>query len=190
MNFFGLGAPEFAVVLIIALIIAGPKRMVQWMYVLGRWTAKARAMWGEAVDALQRELTESGVDVKLPREMPTRGSLSRIAQDALKPLSEPVKDVMQDVKNVGSEVNAAAREVKTAAQSATQSTSVQSAPPATPTPAVPLVSDAAQKPKFGNLTTPMPNNQAPKAPIGGFGTWAKIPPPEETPPVDNTPPTE
>jgi len=161
MNFFGLGAPEFAVVLIIALIIAGPKRMVQWMYVLGHWTAKARSMWGEAVDALQRELNESGVDVKLPREMPTRGSLSRMAQDVMKPLSEPVKDAIQDVKKVGTEVNEAAREVKSAAQDAAKP---------------PLVSDDAKKLTFGNLTTPMPNHQAPKAPIGGFGTWAKIPP--------------
>lgn len=182
MNFFGLGAPEFVVVVIIALIIAGPKRMVQWMYVLGRWTAKARVMWGEVVDALQRELNDSGVDVKLPREMPTRGSINRVAQDALKPLAEPVKDVMQDVKKVGDEVNSAAREVKTATQTP--------AVPATPNPTPPMVSDAAQKPKFGNLTTPMPNHQAPKAPIGGFGTWGQVPPPSETTPSDAPPPSE
>lgn len=188
MNFFGLGAPEFVVVLIIALIIAGPKRMVQWMYVLGRWTAKARALWGEAVDALQRELNESGVDVTIPRDMPTRGSLNRMAQDALKPLAEPVKDVMQDVKKVGDEVNSAAREVKTATQSAAQTPATPVTPTANPAP--PLVSDAAQKLKFGNLTTPMPNHQAPKAPIGGFGTWAQVPPPPETPPTDNPPPAQ
>lgn len=184
MNFFGLGAPEFVVVVIIALIIAGPKRMVQWMYVFGRWTAKARVMWGEVVDVLQRELNDSGVDVKLPREMPTRGTLNRVAQDALKPLAEPVKDVIQDVKNVGDEVNSAAREARTAAQPPTPST------PPPPKPMPPMVSDAAQKPKFGNLTTPMPNHQAPKAPIGGFGTWAQVPPPVETPPGDSAPPNE
>ncbi len=155
MNFLGLGAPELVVILIIALIIAGPKRMVQWMYVLGRWTAKARSLWTEAVDALQRELNESGVEVKLPREMPTRGSLNRIAQDVIKPLAEPLKDTMQEVQKVSTEMNEAAREAKSAAH------------------------DVAQKPKFGNLTTPMPNSQAPKAPIGGFGTWSKIPPPAD-----------
>lgn len=168
MNFLGMGGPEFLVLLVIALIIAGPKRMVQWLYILGRWLAKLRAIWDEAVLALQRELNESGVDVEIPRELPTRATLNRMAMDALKPLSDPLKDVAQEVQKTGDEIKGAAREVQSASNT--------------------LVSEAA-KPKFGNLTTAMPNAQAPKAPITGFGTWGEVPPPTDAPPADADPTT-
>jgi Sec-independent protein translocase protein TatA len=100
MNILGVGPTEFVLIVLIALIVAGPKRMIQWMYHLGRWTAKAREMWGEVVDAVQRELNESGVDVELPRELPTRHNVNQTVRKAFKPLSQPVEEAMNEVKQV------------------------------------------------------------------------------------------
>ena len=63
MEIFGVGGAELAAILIIMLIVAGPKRMIQWAYVLGQYMAKARAMWAETMTYVQKELNDAGMDV-------------------------------------------------------------------------------------------------------------------------------
>lgn len=55
MNILGVGLFEFALIFLIMLMVAGPKRMVRWAYILGRYTAQARGMFQETVNALQKE---------------------------------------------------------------------------------------------------------------------------------------
>jgi Sec-independent protein translocase protein TatA len=64
MNFLGIGPAEILVVFVIMLVVAGPKRMIQWAYHLGRYTSQIRAMFQEAMDAFNKELNEAGLDVK------------------------------------------------------------------------------------------------------------------------------
>ncbi len=64
MNILGVGPGELAVVFIIMLVVAGPKRMVQWAYTAGRYTAQLRAMFQETLNAVQKELAESGLDIR------------------------------------------------------------------------------------------------------------------------------
>lgn len=91
MNFFGIGGTELVLIVLIMLIVAGPKRMIQWAYVLGVWVGKARLMWQQAVEVLQKEMDEAGVNVQLPKEPPTRQSLQRMVNDAVKPYTQELE---------------------------------------------------------------------------------------------------
>lgn len=100
MNVFGVGGMELVFILLIMLVVAGPKRMIRWAYILGQYTARLRRMWEETVDYLQKEIDEAGVDVKLPKEPPTRANLNRAISDAMKPITAPVQEALDEVDNV------------------------------------------------------------------------------------------
>lgn len=112
MNIFGVGEVELVLVLLIALIVAGPKRMIQWMYTLGRWTAHLRRMWGEAVVTIQHEIDEAGLDIEVPKEPPTRGTLRKMTYDAIRPLAEPVKEVVDEVRSVSTEIDTTVQQTR------------------------------------------------------------------------------
>ena len=98
MNVFGVGAWELVAILLIMLVFAGPKRMIHWSYVLGQHVAKFRKIWSETVDLVQKEFDDAGVDIKLPKEPPTRKSLNRSLTDAVKPMTKPVQESLDEVK--------------------------------------------------------------------------------------------
>ncbi|MCA9886224.1 MAG: hypothetical protein KC708_24800 [Anaerolineae bacterium] len=106
MNIFGVGGAEFILILLIMLIIAGPKRMATWAVIMGKYVGKLRIMWSEVVDVVQKEIDEAGVGVQLPKELPTRQNISKMITDVAKPISQPLeqmgkqleKDVAEDVK--------------------------------------------------------------------------------------------
>lgn len=103
MEILGIGGAELVAILIIMLIVAGPKRMIQWAYVLGQYTAKARAMWAETMNYVQKELNEAGMDVELPKDIPTRGSLNREiskqVNKAVAPISKPLQSTIDATKS-------------------------------------------------------------------------------------------
>lgn len=98
MNILGIGGPELILILLLMLIIAGPKRMLQWSYVMGKWVAKFRVMWSQTVDMVQKEFDAAGVDVKLPKTPPTRKSLTKMVEDAVAPANDPLRKTLDDVK--------------------------------------------------------------------------------------------
>ena len=98
MNIFGVGAAELVAVLLIMLVFAGPKRMIHWSYLLGQHVAKFRRIWSETVDLVQKEFDEAGVEIKLPKEPPTRKSVNQSVRDAMKPMSQPMQDSLDEVK--------------------------------------------------------------------------------------------
>ncbi|MBC7869572.1 MAG: hypothetical protein H7Y09_01930 [Chitinophagaceae bacterium] len=98
MNILGIGGTELILILIIALVIAGPKRMLQWAYLLGKYTARLRLMWTELMQGLQQEIDAAGVDLKLPKDIPTRRDINRLADSALKPIKTPFQQAMNEVK--------------------------------------------------------------------------------------------
>ncbi|HUN10163.1 MAG TPA: hypothetical protein PLQ56_26395 [Aggregatilineales bacterium] len=103
MDIFGIGGPELVLILIIMLVFAGPKRMLQWAYQLGKFTSKARQMWSESMGYLQKEFDEAGVGIELPKDIPTKGSLNRtISEQAGKlmaPVTKPVEEAMSETKS-------------------------------------------------------------------------------------------
>ncbi len=98
MELFGIGGTEMVAIFIIMLVVAGPKRMIQWAYVLGQYTAKARVMWDGVMANVQREMDEAGMDIKLPKTMPTRATLNKPMTNVWANITAPVKDVMNDVR--------------------------------------------------------------------------------------------
>jgi Sec-independent protein translocase protein TatA len=100
MEIFGVGGAELIAILIIMLIVAGPKRMIQWAYILGQYTAKARRMWSETMTYVQKEFEQAGLNVELPKEVPTRGSLTREVskqvEKAMSPVTKPIQDTINE----------------------------------------------------------------------------------------------
>ena len=100
MNFFGIGGWELVAFLLIALVVAGPKRMIQWAYVLGTYMAKFRAMWAETMKLVQKEFQNAGIDIEVPKELPTNRNVMRQQMTkALKPLTKPIEDTMGEVNS-------------------------------------------------------------------------------------------
>jgi Sec-independent protein translocase protein TatA len=97
MNILGVGGPELVVILLIMLVIAGPRRMAKWAYIMGTYIAKFRRMWEETVDVLQKEFDDAGVDIKVPRELPTRGSLNQQARKVMGTVTDPVQETLNQV---------------------------------------------------------------------------------------------
>ncbi|MEZ4667785.1 MAG: hypothetical protein R3E39_07700 [Anaerolineae bacterium] len=112
MEIFGVGGAEFVAIFIIMLVVAGPKRMIQWAYILGRYTAKARAMWSETMNYVQKEFDEAGLDVQLPKEIPTRGNLNREinkqVQKAVAPVTNPLKTTLDETAAEVKQIESAA----------------------------------------------------------------------------------
>ena len=100
MNIFGIGGAELVLILLIMLIVAGPKRMIHWSYILGQYVAKFRVMWSETVDLIQKEFDEAGVDIQVPKEIPTRQSLNKQINKAMEPVTRPVKEALDEVDTV------------------------------------------------------------------------------------------
>lgn len=109
MELFGVGGTELILIIIIAMVVAGPKRVAQWMYYVGKFVARLQRMWSEMMQVIQQELKESGMDVELPKTPPTRQSINQAARNMLKPytqeLDEAKKDIERDLETVQREAN-------------------------------------------------------------------------------------
>lgn len=104
MELFGIGGMELVAILIIMLVVAGPKRMIQWAYILGQYTAKLRGMWSEVMKGVQKEMDAAGMDIQVPKDIPTRSSLQRQMQQALSGVTRPAQDILDEVKAVQNSV--------------------------------------------------------------------------------------
>lgn len=135
MEILGIGGAELVAILIIMLVVAGPKRMIRWAYVLGQYTAKARAMWAETMSYVQKELNEAGMDVELPKDIPTRGSLNREiskqVNKAVAPISKPLQETMDATK---SEVQQIKKDATITEKDTTKAAAPKAATPTSTTP--------------------------------------------------------
>ena len=98
MNIFGVGGPELIAILLIMLVVAGPRRMAQWAYTLGEYTAKLRTMWAQTAQILQKEFDEAGVGIQVPTTPPTRSGIAKMVKDAAKPISQPLQEAVDEVE--------------------------------------------------------------------------------------------
>lgn len=128
MDILGIGGWEFIAILIIMLLVAGPKRMIQWSYTLGRYVSTLRRMWAETATMLQKELDDAGVDVKVPTQPPTRGSIKRDVTKALSSVTKPIQDTMDEVKQEVEPLREAVSLPRTLGKPITRTTSDESAP--------------------------------------------------------------
>ena len=98
MEILGIGGWEIALILILLLIVAGPKRMIAWSYTLGRYLAVVRNMWAETAAQLQKELKQSGVDVEIPKDIPSRGSINSMITSTVTKMAAPVTDPLKETQ--------------------------------------------------------------------------------------------
>ena len=98
MNFFGIGGMELLLILLITIIVAGPRRMIAWSYELGKWLAKAQKMWAQSARMMQQELDEAGIDFKVPRQIPTRQRLNQQLQGAMRRAAEPIQEPLKELQ--------------------------------------------------------------------------------------------
>jgi Sec-independent protein translocase protein TatA len=97
MNLFGIGGAELVVILVIMLVVAGPKRMIQWTYQLGRLVSKAQKMWRETAILLQKEFDAAGVEIEVPQNIPTRDDLKKQVMKMAAPVTNPITDTAREI---------------------------------------------------------------------------------------------
>jgi Sec-independent protein translocase protein TatA len=98
MELFGIGTTELIAILIIMMVVAGPKRMIRWAYILGQYVAKLRRMWAETMAVVQNEFDAAGMDITVPKTITTRNSLVSQMNNALSGMTRPVQDALDEVK--------------------------------------------------------------------------------------------
>lgn len=174
MEILGVGGWELMAILLIMVVVAGPKRMIAWSYKLGQYLAVLRNMWRETAGLLQREFDNAGVDVRVPTEPPTRAALQKEVNRAFSPITKPLESSLSGVK-----------------QDLEASTRPASTPPVTPASTTPPAKTLASTtpasmygqwgvltPKAANSSNGGSNGAAPPEPPAssdGFGTWSSLP---------------
>lgn len=173
MNIFGVGGAELVLIFVIMLVVAGPKRMIGWAYVIGQYVGKFRILWEQMVDMMQDEVDAAGLDVKLPKDIPTRQNLAQTATQFVKPYAESMEKTFDEVKNPLqesiNETNQAMSEAQTASREALKDTNkvVNTAK-----------NDVKKAQKSQSAVVPNPINKqdqsAEKAtPTNNFGAWSQ-----------------
>ena len=95
--------------MLIVVVVAGPRRMMHWAYLMGRYTARLRSIWSETMEILQKEFDEAGFDVQLPKEPPTRQGINKMSANFLAPITKPMEDAMKEAQ---SEIDAELEPIK------------------------------------------------------------------------------
>ncbi len=88
MEILGIGLGELVAIVLVMLVIVGPERMLRWAYLLGQYVSKLQGLWRETAAALQKELDASKVGISVPKDIPTRQSLTHDMNRALRNLYE------------------------------------------------------------------------------------------------------
>lgn len=178
MNILGIGGWELLAILLIMLLVAGPKRMIHWAYILGQYVAKFRAMWSETVDVIQKEFDDAGVGIQIPKDIPTRGNLNQQIGKAMETVTRPVKDTMDKATTEVNQIKSTTAAAATTANAVVKSngTAVKEKPvtaakppvakPKTFTPPSVARPPVENKPSFGTWSGVQNNNKP------DFGTWS------------------
>lgn len=98
MNIFGIGGAELIIIILIMLVVAGPKRMIRWAFIMGQYVGKLRKMWEEVVDVMQQEADAAGLDVKIPKELPTRHNIAKVVSQAVKPYTDDIQKELEEAQ--------------------------------------------------------------------------------------------
>lgn len=92
MNILGLGPAELVMILLIMLVVAGPKRMAQWAYVAGQLFAQVRVMWQDMMGIVQEELQEAGMEPEVMDTLRKLSSNTRSLRGASRQLTQSVNE--------------------------------------------------------------------------------------------------
>ena len=97
---FDIGWSEMAVILLVALVVIGPRDLPKVARTMGRWVAKGRAMAREFQNALEDMAREAELDkVKNEIDKAGRGNLGKSIENAIDPTGELGKAFDPDAKS-------------------------------------------------------------------------------------------
>ena len=119
-SFFGIGTGELMVIIAIAILVIGPKRLLQIAQTLGRLTRRGREIWSEVMKTIQTELQETKEAVGEIAE--SGGDLSAEIEATEKEAGEAIGgieggskaravDVQTEVRSLGQETREVMKEV-------------------------------------------------------------------------------
>jgi sec-independent protein translocase protein TatB len=119
VNFLNVGPWELTVIIIIAILLVGPKRIVEITRMIGRMTAQLRRFSSEFVSTLQAEVTASGSD----------GNASQDPQSVIRSITEPITSLQSELVAAGRETRQAIENIVEGKAEPTES--IQAEPQAT-----------------------------------------------------------
>jgi len=122
VNFLNIGASELIVIIAIAILAIGPRRMVQIMRTLGRTAGKLRRMSSEFMGLVNSELRDTGLDPET-----VKGQLdgeATVIEGQVKTTSTEAKEaalsLKQEIGSLQAELQAAATEARAFVRRAAQ----------------------------------------------------------------------
>jgi sec-independent protein translocase protein TatB len=193
---FDIGWSEMALVLLVALIVIGPKDLPRVARTMGKWVAKGRSMAREFQSALEDMAREAELDkVKSEIEKASRTDFGKTIENTIDPTGElgqafdptiksqpKPEDAASAMPSPEPAATAAAGPVEAAVPSEPTTSSPPPMQPAAPPPPVPSASPEAAKPSHGNGQAA---DLEPKPPATGNGSGSEAPK-RNTAPVDPT----
>jgi Sec-independent protein translocase protein TatA len=108
VNIFGVGGAELVLIFIIMLVVAGPKRMLRWAYLFGKFAAQLRVIWDNVMEIVQKEVEAAGMDVDIPRELPTRNNVTKWFNEQTRDVTAPLQ---KDIDRVDGTLKQAQRDL-------------------------------------------------------------------------------
>lgn len=115
MEFLGIGAAEFMLLLVFAVIMFGPERLPEISRKVARIVHFVRAFANQATDQLKEELGPEYKDLKLtdlnPKTLVRKTLLADIEED-LVDIKAELDGVKTDLKSAGKDVESANKDVK------------------------------------------------------------------------------
>jgi TatA/E family protein of Tat protein translocase len=158
MDFFGMGAPEILVILVVALVVVGPRKLPE----LGRQVGRAIYQFRKATQDLSNEFTREFMDVR-DVVQDTRNSL---------PMSfKPLDQITSALNETRSTINQSLNAPITYIPPSVEQTPHPAEPPPVPEqylpipdPVGPPTSEAGQEPV---VLEPAPRRRRRKRPLGG-----------------------
>lgn len=183
MNIFGMGGAELVLIIVIMLVVAGPKRMVKWAYVAGEYIGRLRNIWAEVVDVVQKEIDDAGLDVKLPSEPPTKQNIDQWVRSVAKPYTQELENVAKDVEATAKETESVVKQARITAREATAPATwgLGSGGSAKPKPSQSAAAPKTESATDGSPATSnfgswggasAPTHDPASQTNGNFGTWA------------------
>jgi sec-independent protein translocase protein TatA len=92
-GFFNIGTGELMIIIVIAILVIGPKRMLELGQSVGRLTRRGREIWNEVMKTIQTELQDT--------------------KEAVEELAAGGSDLAAEVRATGQETDKALRKSKT-----------------------------------------------------------------------------
>lgn len=170
MDILGVGGWELVAIILIMLVVAGPKRMISWSYTLGKYVAQLRHMWAETAEMLQKEFDEAGVDVHVPKDIPTRATLNQEIGRALTPVTKPFQESLDATKR---ELESTQKAVSSATKFDVPPLMKPNTPPVSTPAAKPVTPAAPETPAVDSAPVAPQETPATTSSNGKYGTWSQ-----------------